>query len=180
LLLVAATVIVIGVFVAFGGGGAHPNDATTSTASASTAAPSVASSAPVATEIAPTPPTASAVAPPPTAATNAASVPLPPGDVVAGKPSVAPSDTGGPVKNSITPDWQAKKTEQALAAVQTRHDQVQAEIAELQKAGKTQEAADKTLLLKRLDKQMADMKNEIAAYKAAAAGDAGAIDAAPE
>jgi hypothetical protein len=130
----------------------------------------------------PPPPTdTNAVAPPPTVPTPAST------DVANVSPSstltppLVPSGSGPPpAKNNITPDWQAQKSEQALAAVQARYDQTKKEIDDLEKAGKPQDAADKKILLKRLEKQMADIKVEIANFKAAAAGDAGAIDAAKE
>lgn len=176
LILVGVTVVVIGLLIAFGGG-ADSNSAApaTSTSASSATAPTMAASsaAPTSASVAPPPPSVdSTAAPPPTvSATTANSWPAqPPG------PADPASVFVPPETKPITGEWQAQKTEQALVVVQQRADKLTLEIADLEKSGKTQEAAEKKVLLKRLTTQIADMKTEIAQYKA---GDAGVADAAP-
>jgi hypothetical protein len=168
LMLVGATVVVVAVLVVFAGGRKDETTPTTPSASAS--------------ETAPAPPQASgSVAPPPTAApsptvvatattpapTESASE-LPPGVL---PPPGAPSGAGVmPSAKNITPEWQASKSEQALASVQARYDATQKEIDDLEKQGKPQEAQEKKILLGRLGKQITDIKAEITQYKLQAAG----------
>ena len=175
LIVLGATVVVVGLFVAFRGTDATPTPTTTN---ASTNVPDSATTA--TSEVgAPATVAASVVTPPPPLATASPSAPPPP---TLADGEVAPPVPGEgsifvpPEPKPITPDWQAAKTEKALAAVKTRSDLLEKEIAALEKAGKTEEAAEKKVLLKRLATQMADMKVEIAQFKA----DAGiADDAAP-
>lgn len=173
LLLLGATVVVIGGFVLFAGG---RSTSTTPVASA-TESPSG--------TVAPLPPTQAS--PSATSATTASAPVVPPTAVA----SVAPSASGStaiqgvippppgeasvfvpPTPKEITPDWQSKKTQEALAVVQTRRDRTAKEIDDLEKSGKPQDAVEKKILLKRLDKQIADMKVEIAGYNAQAAASA--------
>src|SRR5262249_20782472 len=134
----------------------------TESASAPPPPPTFASVAP--TPTAPTPPTAIASAPAP----NETASELPPGVMA---PPGAPSGEGiTPKGHTITPEWQASKTEQALALVPARYDATQKEIDDLVKQGKPQEAQEKKILLARLGKQITDIKAEITQYKLQAAG----------
>ncbi len=174
LLLGGGSLVVVGIFVAFGRESPPPSPTP--------------SPPPPAADVAQAP--ADVALPPPPSPTSTALVPplAPSTSVVVAAPSAPPSAAdslptappvpGGSVYTSpptkpITPDWEASQTQKALAAVQVRATRIEGEIAELEKAGKTQEAAEKKILLKRLQTQMSEMKADIAQYQI----DAGALDA---
>lgn len=164
LILVGATVVIVAVLVAFSGGNHDEKVPIESSASAPASAVAPAPPSTVAT-VTPTPlaPTAPSVGATPTA-------PSPPSSASEASTSIAPPVPSG---SGVTPEWQVTKTEQALVAVQSRYDATKKEIDDLEKQGKTSEAAEKKILLGRLAKQISDMKVEIAGYKTQAAGDAG-------
>lgn len=80
-----------------------------------------------------------------------------------------------PPQKPITPEWELEKTKVALAGVQARSSRLEKEIADLERAGKSQEAAEKKILLKRLNAQIASMHAEMEQFKI----DAGLSNATP-
>jgi len=143
----------------------------------------------------PSPPTPSASPPPVVAEIDAALPPLD-GDVTDEElglsmphPSKVDVDAQNPtIKPELpqTPDWKMGKTQQILAVVGRRAERVQKEIADLEKQGKTAEAEEKKILLKRLNLRMDAMRKDIEQFKKEIIADGGVVpdggfapDAAP-
>jgi hypothetical protein len=102
---------------------------------------------------------------------DGAYVPVPPGwDGANPIASQLPPQTGE------TPQWKIAKTQRILELTGERAGRVEKEIADLEKAGKKDEAAEKKVLLGRLKLQMEEMRNEIKGYEAQI--DAGTWDVA--
>lgn len=93
-------------------------------------------------------------------------------------PSVVDVDAKNPeIKPELpqTPDWKMGKTQQILAVVGRRAERVKKDIEDLEKAGKSDEAAEKKVLLKRLEHRMEAMRKEIADLKTEILADGGVV-----
>jgi hypothetical protein len=74
-----------------------------------------------------------------------------------------------------TPEWKRDKIIRIHTVVTDRVGRVEKEIADLEKQGKKDQAAEKKILLGRLQKQLADMKTEIKGYEDQITGDGGTL-----
>jgi hypothetical protein len=99
-------------------------------------------------------------------------MPLPPGITSA---EFAPEN---PAQKPITNEWKLEKTHRIFAVVSDRAARLEADIAALDKAGKAADAAEKRVLLKRLNVQLESMKTEMAAYQKDILADGGVVDGA--
>jgi hypothetical protein len=83
-----------------------------------------------------------------------------------------------PPQKGVTNEWLLEKTQRIYSVVDDRATRVEKEIADLEKQGKTQEAAEKKVLLKRLRSQMESMRTEMGGYQKNIVSDGGTFDGA--
>ena len=106
---------------------------------------------------------------------DGALIPVPPGFSAS-----TPFASAAPPELPQTPEWKLEKTQRILTLVTDRAARTEKEADELDRAGKTKEAAEKRVLLTRLKVQIADMNKEVKEYQGQIVADGGTLAGGPD